>query len=104
MAKPKQKNSTNWLHITITVIVVVWFAMILAVQLYRGRGSPPVRYDNGGLLSEDAKQKILQDLVAQEKSTLTKTQKEKMVQVVEKSSKNNLTVEQKQQLLDSLTK
>ncbi len=105
MAKLKQKNSTNWLEVIITIIVIVWFAMIVAVQLYRGRGSlPPPRDDSSRALRDDEKQAVLQKLVSQEKNTLTKAQKEKMVQAVAKSSTKKLTVEEQQKLFKEVTK
>lgn len=92
------------MHITITVIVIFFVAMIVAVRMKDRGDGPPVRYDYGGLLSDDAKQSVLQDLVQQEKNIFTRTQKEAILKKIIKSGNNNLTVEEKKYILEQLQK
>ena len=104
MPKQKQNNETQWPQIVITIIVILWFAMIVSVRIYQKRNISPSLLPPPLALSEEEKRRLLQELVRQETSTLSKAQKAKLVDEVAKSGTNNLTVEEKKQLLEQLTK
>lgn len=105
MPKQKSKNEINWLHVAITAIVIIWFAMIVAARVYQNRGSSPPLYPaQNKVFEEEEKRQLLEALVKQETSKLSKKQKEKMVESVAKGGSNNLTVEEKKYLLEQLTK